>query len=201
MIVREVTAAVGRLGLAGQSVLVAVSGGIDSITLAHALHGLHERERLKLSIGHVNHGLRGEESEADEAAVRGLAAGLGLPVPRGVVARSLRELEGHDLDYPLALKLCSPGILHKTDVGGVALDLEDGAALKEAFIAMRERHPDTPLLVVGRLVSRTETRAEAEAEVRLPSGAVSARGTVLLARPPKAITASWEAERLYFTVD
>jgi tRNA(Ile)-lysidine synthase len=80
VIVREVAAAVGRLGLAGRSVLVAVSGGIDSCTLAHVLHELRERERLKLSIGHVNHGLRGEESEADEAAVRGLAAGLGLPV-------------------------------------------------------------------------------------------------------------------------
>jgi tRNA(Ile)-lysidine synthase len=78
--VRAVAAAVGRLGLAGRSVLVAVSGGIDSCALAHVLHELGERKGLKLSIGHVNHGLRGEESEADEAAVRELAAGLGLPV-------------------------------------------------------------------------------------------------------------------------
>lgn len=78
--VRAVAAAVGRLGLSGRSVLVAVSGGIDSSALAHALHELREQEGLNLSIGHVNHGLRGEESEADEAAVRALAAGLGLPV-------------------------------------------------------------------------------------------------------------------------
>ncbi len=90
--VREVAAAVGRLGLTGQSVLVAVSGGLDSSALAQVLHELREREGLKLSIGHVNHGLRGEESEADEAAVRDLAAGLGLPVRTARVdPKRLRE--------------------------------------------------------------------------------------------------------------
>jgi tRNA(Ile)-lysidine synthase len=80
MLVREVVAAVGRLGLAGRGVLVAVSGGLDSTALLHAIHLLSERHRLNLSIGHVNHGLRGDESEADETAVRGLGAALGRPV-------------------------------------------------------------------------------------------------------------------------
>ena len=80
MLVREVVAAVGRLGLAGRGVLVAVSGGLDSTALLHALHLLSERQRLNLSIGHVNHGLRGDESEADETAVRGLGAALDRPV-------------------------------------------------------------------------------------------------------------------------
>ncbi len=80
MLVREVLAAVGRLGLAGRGVLVAVSGGLDSTALLHALHLLSESQRLNLSIGHVNHGLRGDESEADETAVRDLAAALGRPV-------------------------------------------------------------------------------------------------------------------------
>ncbi len=80
MLVREVVAAVDRLGLAGRGVLVAVSGGLDSTALLHALHLLSERKRLNLSIGHVNHGLRGDESEADETAVRSLGAALGRPV-------------------------------------------------------------------------------------------------------------------------
>ena len=62
------------------------------MTLLHALHGLSERGQLKLSIGHVNHGLRGAESEADEAAVRAAAAALGLPVfAQRVDPRALRE--------------------------------------------------------------------------------------------------------------
>ena len=59
----------------------------------------------------------------------------------------------------------------------------------------------TPLLVVGRVVGRSERRAETRAEIRLPDGTVSARATVLLARPPKEIREGWEAERPYFTVD
>ena len=72
--------AVGRLGMVGRSVLVAASGGIDSTVLVHALHELAEKNRLKLWIGHVNHGLRGADSEADAEAVQALAERLGLPV-------------------------------------------------------------------------------------------------------------------------
>jgi hypothetical protein len=58
-----------------------------------------------------------------------------------------------------------------------------------------------PLDVVGRLVRRFGTRAEAEAELRLPDGTVTARGTVLLARPPDGIQEGWEAEREHWRVD
>jgi acyl-coenzyme A thioesterase PaaI-like protein len=58
-----------------------------------------------------------------------------------------------------------------------------------------------PLEVVGRLLRRFGTRAEAEAELRLPDGTVSARGSVLLARPPAEITERWEAEREHWRVD
>jgi tRNA(Ile)-lysidine synthase len=80
MVVPEVSAALRRLELAGREILIAVSGGVDSTVLAHALRELDQEFQLKLSIGHVNHGLRGSESEADEAAVRDLAGELGVPV-------------------------------------------------------------------------------------------------------------------------
>lgn len=71
--------------------LVAVSGGIDSTTLAHALRVLPEGLGIDLRIGHVNHGLRGSESEADEAAVAALAEALDVPWARRRVApESLR---------------------------------------------------------------------------------------------------------------
>jgi len=79
-LVQEVEAALVALGARQGGLLVAVSGGVDSVVLAHALHAVRERCGLVLSIGHVNHALRGAASEADEAAVRALAARLGVSV-------------------------------------------------------------------------------------------------------------------------
>jgi tRNA(Ile)-lysidine synthase len=79
MLLREVSQALRRLGLRERALLVAVSGGVDSTALAHALRFLAQEFGLKLSIGHVNHGLRGAESAADEVHVGELAEALGVP--------------------------------------------------------------------------------------------------------------------------
>jgi tRNA(Ile)-lysidine synthase len=60
--------------------LVAVSGGVDSTLLAHALAALAPRLRLRIALGHANHGLRGTDSAGDADAVRALAETLRVPV-------------------------------------------------------------------------------------------------------------------------
>ncbi len=60
----------------GRRLGVAISGGADSVFLLRALHEMG----LATGVLHVNHQLRGAESEADEAFVRALAAELGLPL-------------------------------------------------------------------------------------------------------------------------
>jgi tRNA(Ile)-lysidine synthase len=62
-----------------QRVGVAVSGGADSVCLLYVLRDLAPRWNLRLTVLHLDHKLRGEESREDAAFVRGLAAGLGLP--------------------------------------------------------------------------------------------------------------------------
>ncbi len=69
--------------LKGHSVAAAVSGGADSVALALWLHSRHHREpRLVTFTGiiHVNHKLRGAESDRDEAFCRALAARLGVAI-------------------------------------------------------------------------------------------------------------------------
>lgn len=67
---------------------VAVSGGADSVALLHAVRQLHPERTL--SAVHLNHGLRGADSDLDEQFVRGLAKslGAGLFVRRQDVARA-----------------------------------------------------------------------------------------------------------------
>ncbi len=63
----------------GDVVAVAVSGGLDSTVLLHALSCLKEELGVKLVVCHLNHGLRGEESKRDYSFVEALALKLALP--------------------------------------------------------------------------------------------------------------------------
>ncbi len=58
--------------------LVAVSGGVDSIVLLHLLVRV-DRLHSKLVVAHVNHGIRGSDSDLDERFVKGLAKHYNLP--------------------------------------------------------------------------------------------------------------------------
>ncbi len=62
----------------GERVLVAVSGGQDSVALLHALVALRQRIGVELAVAHLNHGIRGAEADGDEHFVRRLAEQWGL---------------------------------------------------------------------------------------------------------------------------
>src|SRR5208283_3213576 len=63
----------------GQTLLVAVSGGQDSVCLLHILHQLQPELGIKLHVAHLDHQLRGKESAADARYVARLAKSLGIP--------------------------------------------------------------------------------------------------------------------------
>ncbi len=80
----------------GMRIAVACSGGADSVALLRTLLEQREALGLVLSVAHMNHGLRGAESEADEAFVASLAARFDLPfhtrrVDTASIAQSHRE--------------------------------------------------------------------------------------------------------------
>ena len=66
----------------GERVVVGVSGGPDSMTLLHCLVDVNRVHDLgwRLHVAHLNHGLRGEDADADAAFVEQQARALDLPV-------------------------------------------------------------------------------------------------------------------------
>ena len=98
-----------------------------------------------------------------DADAMALLAAYGVPVvpTRRVAADAgAAAAAAGEIGYPVALKIASPDILHKSDVGGVVLGLGDEAALRTAVDAMlarvRERCPEARLdgLTVQRMASR-----------------------------------------------
>lgn len=65
---------------ASQHLAAAVSGGADSMALLLLLRQLQPRFGYTLSACHVNHGLRGQSADRDEAFVRAECARLGVPL-------------------------------------------------------------------------------------------------------------------------
>jgi len=63
------------------------------------------------------------------------------------IVKKEKDLDTLDLKFPVALKVCSSKILHKTDVGGVKLDIKDKDELKKEFKKFKKRFPKEDLLV------------------------------------------------------
>jgi tRNA(Ile)-lysidine synthase len=77
----------------GQSVLVAVSGGLDSMTLLHLMLAWQNYFKAQVGTGHFNHLIRGKESDEDELFVKEFCAQKNIPffAGRGDVKKHARE--------------------------------------------------------------------------------------------------------------
>jgi tRNA(Ile)-lysidine synthase len=77
------------------TLVVGVSGGADSVALLRAFHTLE----IPCTVAHLNHQLRGAESDADEAFVRALAEELRFPmIGKSVDVRALAETTGQSIE-------------------------------------------------------------------------------------------------------
>lgn len=104
----------------------------------------------------INEAIRSEDARLSEAAAKRLLRERGLPVVPFELADSRRQAvdAAASVDGTVAIKIVSPDIVHKSDAGGVALDVDDsdvGAVYDELFVAARESHPDAT--IEGVLVS------------------------------------------------
>ncbi len=63
----------------GNKILVAVSGGMDSVILLYLLHKYNKELDIELEVAHINHMLRDKDSDKDQEFVKGLAKGWSIP--------------------------------------------------------------------------------------------------------------------------
>ena len=108
----------------GDRVVVGVSGGPDSVCLLDLLFRLRNTWRLALHVAHLNHRLRGDDSDADEAFVASLAADLGLPYHRGetdVDALARAEKTSTEAAARIARRTFFEGLRGKTGADRIAL--------------------------------------------------------------------------------
>jgi acetyltransferase len=70
-----------------------------------------------------------------------IARAYGIPTPAGVVARDRAAalVAAHEIGYPVVLKIASPDILHKSDIGGIVVGIADDESLVRAWDLVLDR--------------------------------------------------------------
>jgi acetyltransferase len=91
-----------------------------------------DREQVGLTLAQASGATLGE------ALTRPLLSAYGIPVVAGKTARSAAEAvaAAKEIGFPVVMKIVSPDILHKSDVGGIRLNLRDADAVMAAFEQM-----------------------------------------------------------------
>jgi acetyltransferase len=126
----------------------AIHAFLHLVSYGHNLDSLYEtpREmpihftanRNKLARRFAN--LLRQRDSLNEGEAKTLLKAYDIPVCETCVAHSAEEAvrAAAEIGYPVVLKVCSPEIIHKIDIGGVALDLQDEHAVRNAYARMQD---------------------------------------------------------------
>ena len=103
------------------------------------LFAVNRRKVENIIERHLRTGLR----EIGETETKEILEAYGFVTPRGSIATTAEQAANiaQQLGYPVVLKIWSPDILHKSDVGGVRVGLHSTQEVKDAFDLMMYRIP------------------------------------------------------------
>ena len=82
---QTISAAVYSSNLNGKAITAAVSGGPDSLAMVHALHHTAALTKIRLTVAHLDHGIRKEDSKSDAVFVKDFCNSIGIPCKVGSV--------------------------------------------------------------------------------------------------------------------
>jgi len=105
----------------------------------------------------------------DEAAAKTFLDGAGIATPRGGVAANASEAveQAGAIGYPVVLKALVPGLLHKTEAGGVAIGLADAAGVRAAWAAMEAQLATQEITLKRGLIEQMVTLTGTECVIGL----------------------------------
>ncbi|MCK5248069.1 acetate--CoA ligase family protein, partial [Candidatus Bipolaricaulota bacterium] len=143
----RIEALVRELRMEGIPVFANVYEAVSCLGVLYRSWRNHRKEQIEslsepLALDRISTVLRAAGREhrgfllAQEASV--VAAELGFSMPQSIVARNLDEVvqAAESIGYPVVLKVVSKDIIHKSDAGGVALDLQTKDEVIDAYQAV-----------------------------------------------------------------
>jgi len=95
----------------------------------------------------IKNTLKGKKGPLAENEVKDILNKFDIPTTKYKVVNNEKDLEYIDLEFPVAIKVCSEKILHKTDVGGVKLDIKNMEELKAIFKEFKKKFPSENILI------------------------------------------------------
>jgi len=147
----------------GEKILIALSGGPDSVFLLHFLNKFKKKFKIKLGAAHINHCLRGKDSERDELFCKVICNELSIPfylLRKDIKSYSKRnkfslEVAGRKIRYEFFEKVANDNKYHKVatahnaddNTETVLLNLIKGTGLKGiAGIPVKRNNIIRPIL-------------------------------------------------------
>ena len=115
----------------------AIANSVRGAELAERLSDLDDQAILLTSAGRPHQAA--SPHTFDEAGAKELLHRAGIAVPQAVVWDGVAEADLTDLPFPVAVKALSPQLIHKTDLGAVALNLETPDEIYTTITTMRRR--------------------------------------------------------------
>jgi acyl-CoA synthetase (NDP forming) len=90
--------------------------------------------------------LKGRKNSSEDE-VKGVLLDYDIPTTKFQIINPGNEFSNDSINYPLVMKICSSEILHKTEVGGVILDIRDEGEAKAAFSNLQKKFSNEKILI------------------------------------------------------